>query len=154
MRILDENGNVITDVDYDKGYLKPDTIVTHHDAVEGSAGKSHIEVLHEYPNGGKDVITVWDEEPIKAKEAYDETENIERYVLYTDDELKEREVQKKADEEAQRQAELIPTNEDLSEATIDLATGVSDNEAALAELGEYITSLEQRIADLEAKNNG
>lgn len=146
MRILDNNDNEITNPDLDKGHLEIEKIVIkHHDAVQQSSGKSHIEVVKEYSNGGKDVRTVWDEEPTEAKDAWDETEQIQRYVLYTEDELKERAEQ----EEAERQAELIPTNEDLSEASLDLASNVADNESAIAELGEYIALLEERIAKLE-----
>lgn len=88
MRILDKDNNEITSPDLEKGYLKIETIVIkHHDAVEAKQGKSHIEVVKEYDNGGKDVITVWDERPTEAKAAYDETEEIQRYILYSSDEL-------------------------------------------------------------------
>ena len=88
MRILDKDNNEIKSPDLEKGYLKTETIVIkHHDAVEAKQGKSHIEVVKEYDNGGKDVITVWDEKPTEAKAAYDETEEIQRYILYSADEL-------------------------------------------------------------------
>lgn len=87
MRILDKNNNEITNPDLEKGYLKIDTIIINHDAVEAKQGKSHIEVVKEYGNGGKDVITVWDEKPTEAKAAYDETEEIQRYIPYSADEL-------------------------------------------------------------------
>ena len=88
MRILDKDNNEITSPDLEKGYLKAETIVIkHHDAVEAKQGKSHIEVVKEYDNGGKDVITVWDEKPTEAKAAYDETEEIQRYILYSAEEL-------------------------------------------------------------------
>lgn len=88
MRILDKDNNEITSPDIEKGYLKTETIVIkHHDAVEAKQGKSHIEVVKEYGNGGKDVITVWDEKPEEAKEAWDETEEIKRYIPYSSDEL-------------------------------------------------------------------
>lgn len=88
MRILDKNNNAITSPDLEKGYLTYETIVIkHHEAVEATNGKYHIEVLKEYDNGGKDVITVWDEEPTEAKSAYDETEEIQRYHEYTEYEL-------------------------------------------------------------------
>lgn len=146
MRILDADNNEITSPDLDKGHLEIEEIVIkHHDAVPASAGKSHIEVLKEYSNGGKDVATIWDEKPVEAKPAWDETEQIQRYVLYTDDELKERAEQA----EDERQASLIPTNDDLTEASLDLASNIADNESVIAELGEYIASLEERIAKLE-----
>ena len=88
MRILDKDNSEITSPDLEKGYLKAETIVIkHHDAVESTPGKSHIEVVKEYDNGGKDVITVWDEKPTEAKEAWDETEEIQRYIPYSSDEL-------------------------------------------------------------------
>lgn len=88
MRILDKDNNEITSPDLEKGHLKAETIVIkHHDAVGAKQGKSHIEVVKEYGNGGKDVITVWDEKPTEAKEAWDETEEINRYILYSSDEL-------------------------------------------------------------------
>ena len=88
MRILDENNNEVTNVDLEKGHLRTETIVTvHHDAVEARPGRSHIEVVKEYSNGGKDVITVWDEEPVEAEEAWDETEDIQRYIPYSSEEL-------------------------------------------------------------------
>ena len=88
MRILDKDNNEVTIPNLEKGYLKDETIVIrHHDAVEAKQGKSHIEVVKEYDNGGKDVITVWDEKPTEAEEAWDETEDIQRYIPYTADEL-------------------------------------------------------------------
>lgn len=88
MRVLDKDDNEITSPDLEKGYLTSETIViAHHEAVEAKPGKSHVEVIKEYDNGGKDVITVWDERPTEAKAAYDETEEIQRYHEYTEDEL-------------------------------------------------------------------
>lgn len=105
MRILDENGKELTTYDSEKGYLTEEKLViAHHDAVEAKAGRSHIEVVREYENGGKDVVTVWDEEPTEAKEAYDETEEIQRYHAYTEDELAE--MAKAKEESENRQKKL------------------------------------------------
>lgn len=147
MKILNEKDKEIqqSDVDIEKGYLKSDTITRHVEAVDGREGKSHIEVVHEYPNGGRDVTTVWDTPPVKAVPAHDETEQIQRYVLYTDAELAERRAQK----EAQEKAELTPTNSDLSDAMVDLAQSVSDNGDGLADLGALVSELETRISNLE-----
>ena len=88
MRILDKNNIEITNPDLTKGYLKDETvIIRHHDAIEAKPGKSHIEIVKTYSNGGKDVVTVWDEKPTEAKEAYDETEDIQRYIPYSNEEL-------------------------------------------------------------------
>jgi hypothetical protein len=146
MRILDKNNNEIQNPDLEKGYLTIDTIViAHHEATEASPGKSHIEVLREYPNGGRDVVTVWDEKPVEAKAAYDEKETIQRYIPYTADELAEQQKQ----EEEQKKAELTPTNSDLSDAMVDLAQSVSDNGDGLADLGALVSELETRISNLE-----
>lgn len=105
MRILDKDNNEITSPDLEKGYLKIETIVIkHHEAVEASRGKSHIEVVKEYDNGGKDVITVWDEKPIKAKDAYDETEEIQRYIPYSADELEK--IAKEKEETENKESKL------------------------------------------------
>ena len=88
MRILDKNNAEVLNPDLNKGYLQNETIVIkHHDAIKATSGKSHIEVVKEYDNGGKDVITVWDEKPTEAKEAWDETEEIKRYIPYSAEEL-------------------------------------------------------------------
>jgi hypothetical protein len=90
MRILDKDNNEIQNPDYDKGYLTNETIVIkHHDAIEANPGKSHLEVIKEYDNGGKDVVEVWDEKPTEAKDAWDETEQIYRYTLYTAEQLEQ-----------------------------------------------------------------
>ena len=105
MRILDKDNNEITSPDLEKGYLNAETIVIkHHDAVEAKQGKSHIEVVKEYSNGGKDVITVWDEKPTEAKEAWDETEEIQRYISYSAEELAK--IEKAKEETKNKEAKL------------------------------------------------
>lgn len=151
MRILDQNDKDITasTIDLTKGHLEIETIVTaHHDAVEASPGKSHIEVLRKYPNGGRDVVTVWDEEPVEAKDAWDEKETIQRYIPYTADELAE---QKKQEEE-QRKAELTPTNSDLSDGAVELAQGLSDISDGVTDLADIVAKLDERLSKLEGSN--
>lgn len=105
MRILDKDNNEITNPDLEKGHLEIETIVIkHHDAVEAKQGKSHIEVVKEYDNGGKDVITVWDEKPAEAKEAWDETEEIQRYIPYSAEELEK--IAKEKEEAENKEAKL------------------------------------------------
>lgn len=117
-RILDRNGNELKpeDINMDAGKLVSETITIHHDAVEGVEEVSHVEVLKEYYkydlNGdpvldeaghkvvfGKDVRTVIDIPGVEAKAAYDEREEIQRYIPYTAEEL-----QKIAKEKADAQA--------------------------------------------------
>lgn len=107
MRTVDVNDKEVKNPDLEKGYLTTETIViAHHDAVEAKAGRSHIEVVREYENGGKDVVTVWDEEPTEAKAAYDETEEIQRYHAYTEDELAK--MAKAKEESENRKKKLEP----------------------------------------------
>lgn len=117
-RILDANGNELQpkDIDYNKGKLVFETITVHHDAVEGVKEVSHVEVLKEYyetgPDGapvldtdghkivfGKDVKTVIDVPGVEAKAAWDEQEEIQRYVPYTSEEL-DKIAKEKADDQA------------------------------------------------------
>ena len=105
-RILDAHGDELKleDIDLNAGKLVDETITVHHDAVEGVEEVSHVEVLKEYyetgPDGepvldedghkivfGKDVKTIIDVPGVEAKPAYDEQEEIQRYIPYTAEEL-------------------------------------------------------------------
>lgn len=120
MKIIDSNGNPIEAPDLTKGYLKPETQTIHHDAVAGVEEVSHYETIREYPNGGKDVKKVVDVKAVSAQEAYDEEVEVQRYVLYTAEELA---AQEKARKEAEEKAQL-PTAEErlaaLEAAMLDL----------------------------------
>lgn len=117
-RILDTHGNELKleDIDLNAGKLVDETITVHHDAVEGVEEVSHVEVLKEYyetgPDGtpvldedghkivfGKDVKTIIDVPGVEAKEAWDEQEEIQRYIPYTAEEL-DKIAKEKADAQA------------------------------------------------------
>jgi hypothetical protein len=107
MRIFDEKNVEILEenVDFDLGYLEEDKMfVQHHDAVAAVDEVYHYETIAEYPNGGKDVKKVIDVEAVEAKEAWDEYEDILRYIAYTEEEIAEREAAEK--EAAEKQARL------------------------------------------------
>ena len=110
MRILDENNIELTkeQINLELGYLRPESIISiHHEAVEEVKEVGQYEVIAEYPNGGKDVAWIIDVPGTKAKEAWDECEDIQRYVLYTEEELAARDAEKKAkEEEAMLNAQL------------------------------------------------
>ena len=90
MRTFDENNQELQNPDLEKGYLKEDSLfIMHHDAVEAVEEQGHWEVEREYPNGGKDVRWIIDVEGVEAAEAWDEYEDIYRYILYTPEELAE-----------------------------------------------------------------
>lgn len=92
MRIFDQNGIELNelDIDNEKGRLTPERIfVKHHDAIEAVEEQGHWDVIAEYPNGGKDVKWVVDVEAVAPVEAYDEYEDILRYIPYTEEELED-----------------------------------------------------------------
>ncbi len=107
MRIIDEYGAEIWQPNLEEGYLKEDRMfIAHHDAVEFLAEQGHFEVIAEYPNGGKDVEWVVDVPGREAKEAWDEYEDILRYVRFTAEELEEIRRQKAEPTPEERIAEL------------------------------------------------
>lgn len=90
MRVVDKDNNTLDPdkLDLHKGYLKDDKIfVKHHDAQEKVEEVSHYETVRVYPNGGKDVEKVIDTPGQEAKDAYDEYEDVQRYIEYTQAEL-------------------------------------------------------------------
>ena len=138
MKIIDSNGVEIASPDLTKGYLKPETQTVHHDAVAGVEEGSHYET-ETLPDGtpaiyydadgrekGRDVRKVVDVPGVIAQKAYDEEVEVQRYVLYTAEELvAQAEAKKKAEEaaaaEAKKKAELetVPGRMDALEAAND-----------------------------------
>ena len=104
MKIIDSNGVEIANPDLTLGYLKPETQTIHHDTVAGVEEVSHYETICEYPNGGKDVKKIVDVKSVPAQDAYDEKVEVQRYVLYTAEELA---AQEKAHREAQQRQEAL-----------------------------------------------
>lgn len=111
MRIIGSNDVEIANPDLTLGYLKTETQTIHHDAVAGVEEVSHYETIAEYPNGGKDVRKVVDVPGVEVKDAYDEEVEVQRYVLYTAEELAE---QAAAREKAEQQAKLPNTETRLA----------------------------------------
>ena len=88
MRILDENGALLTNPDLGLGHLvEEQLLLEHHPKVEAIPEQWHYETVAEYPNGGKDIAKVVDVPGVEEKEAWDEYETILRYVPYTEEEL-------------------------------------------------------------------
>lgn len=112
MKIIDEKGvELVTAPDLSLGWLEDTTQTIHHDAVEGVAEQFHYETIAEYPNGGKDVQKVVDVPGVEARDAYDETVEVQVYHPYTAEELAQQEANRKKAEEkaaeaARKQAEL------------------------------------------------
>lgn len=138
MKIIDSNGVEITNPDLTKGYLKPETQTVHHDAVAGVEEVSHYET-ETLPDGtpaiyydadgrekGRDVRKVVDVPGVDPQPAWDEEVPVQRYILYTAEELDaQAEAKKKAEEaaaaEAKKKAELeaVPGRMDALEAAND-----------------------------------
>lgn len=135
MKIIDSNGNPIEAPDLTKGYLKQETQTVHHDAVAGVEEVSHYET-ETLPDGtpaiyydadgrekGRDVRKVVDVPGVDPQPAWDEEVPVQRYILYTAEELAaQAEAKKKAEEaaaaEAKKKAELeaVPGRMDALEA--------------------------------------
>ena len=134
MKIIDSSGVEIASPDLTKGYLIQETQTVRHDAVEGVEEVSHYETIREYPNGGKDVKKVVDVKAVPAQDAYDEEVEVQRYILYTAEELAaQADAKKKAEEvaaaEAKKKAELeaVPGLMDaLEAANVDLVLMMAD----------------------------
>ena len=83
MRILDENGNELFDVDTASGYgTQEEIFIAHHDAVDGVDEVGHYEVARVYENGGRDVQWVVDVPGVEPQPAWDEYESIIRWHYY------------------------------------------------------------------------
>lgn len=93
MRIFDETKTrELTDFDLAKGYLKYDKLfIAHHDETKARKEQGHYETITEYPNGGKDVKWIIDVPAVEAKDPYDEYEDIQIYVPYSEEEIANRE---------------------------------------------------------------
>ena len=112
MKIYNESKTEILETyDVEKGYLRADKIFKeHHEAVPEvpaitvqakaaaitanggkveNIGDKYYEVVAEFPNGGKTVREIVETPAIPEKEAYDEYEDIQVYVPYTEEELHE-----------------------------------------------------------------
>lgn len=125
MRILDQNNNTVLEVDNTKGYLKSERmLVKHHDAVEAVKARGHYEVVKEYPNGGKEVAWIVDVPGVAASEAWDEYEDILRFIPYTDLEL--------------AQIRIVELKEQLQKTDY-MILKVVEGAATLAEIAETVT---------------
>ena len=115
MKIIDENGAALENPDLTLGWLRDETEAMEHPAQAGVPELSHYETVAEYPNGGKDVRKIIDREGIPARDAWTEQVPIQRYILYTAEELA-------AQEEARKKQEAkdkLPERVDALEAAND-----------------------------------
>ena len=138
MKVIDETGALLTaEPDLEAGYLVDVVETIHHDAVAGVEEVSHYE-YKTYPNGGKDRWKVVDVPAVPAKEAYDEEVEVQRYVLYTAEELAQRKAEKEKADARQKALDALPeTLATLQAAQTDTDSLMVDQEyrLTLLELG-------------------
>ena len=92
MRILDTKNIEIQNPDLKLGYLKEDRVLfKHHNAVEEIKEEFHYEIEKEYENGGQDLKRIIDKKGQDRVEAWDEYEDVLRYILYDEMELLKKE---------------------------------------------------------------
>lgn len=152
MRILDVNDHEVVDPDLTKGYLQTETLIlAHHDAVEESPAE--YETVEIEPGlMERKVIKPW----TPGKGAWDETEQIQRYIEYTAEELKEQEEQKrreeeenkKAEEEAEKQAALQAAINALPQRVEDIEEGVAEVGVMAADAATSIDELMEAVAEI------
>ena len=109
MRIIDGAGLEIESPDESLGRLVADRLlIAHHEA---EPERRRVEVfdydnpVYVAPNGGKIVNTIVEREYSPPKDAWDEYEDVLRYVPYTPDELAAMEAERIAQEQARKEAE-------------------------------------------------
>ena len=139
MKIIDENGAALENPDLTQGWLHDETEAVEHPAQEGVPELSHYETVAEYPNGGKDVRKIIDREGVPARDAWTEQIPIQRYILYTAEELAEQEAERK--KQAEREA--------LPETVKALQAALADADALNLDQDYRLTLLELGVTDDE-----
>ena len=127
MKIIDENGAALENPDLTLGWLRDETEAAEHPAQAGVPELSHYETVAEYPNGGKDVRKIIDREGVPAQDAWTEQVPIQRYILYTAEELSAQEEERKKAEEREKLPERVDAletaNDDIILMMADLIGG-------------------------------
>ena len=139
MKIIDENGAILENPDLTLGWLRDETEAVEHPAQAGVPELSHYETVAEYPNGGKDVRKIIDREGVPARDAWTEQIPIQRYILYTAEELA-------AKEEERKKAEA---REMLPETVAALQAALADADALNLDQDYRLTLLELGVTDDE-----
>ena len=127
MKIIDENGAALENPDLTLGWLRDETEAVEHPAQAGVPELSHYETVAEYPNGGKDVRKIIDREGVPARDAWTEQIPIQRYILYTAEELAAKEEERKKAEALEKLPERVDAletaNDDIILMMADLIGG-------------------------------
>ena len=119
MKIIDDKtGLEIQNPDLTQGWLRSETEAVEHPAQEGVPELSHYETVAEYPSGGKDVRKVIDREGVPAQDAWTEQVPIQRYILYTAEELAAKEEERKKAEAREKLPERVDALETANDDII------------------------------------
>lgn len=125
MKIIDENGAALENPDLTLGWLRDETEAVEHPAQAGVPELSHYETVAEYPNGGKDVRKIIDREGVPARDAWTEQVPIQRYILYTAEELAAQEEERKKAEAREKLPETVAAlqkeNEMLKQCLLEMS---------------------------------
>lgn len=146
MKIIDENGveRKPGEVDLTLGRLVNDVETVYHEAVEAVAKKNHYITTKTYQNGSSEVEEIIDVAPVAARPAWEETVAIQRYVLYTAEELAEQEAARerrtKMEQMPDTVAQLQAENARLKEKLAAQESSMTDLQLALCSLYEAAES--------------
>lgn len=152
MKIIDKNGVELTvDPDLALGRLVDDVEIVRHEATPAVEKVSHWVTTRTYPNGSRDVEEVVDVEPVAAKEAWDETVPIQRYIKYTQDELDEQERQREHETQMAQMPETVEQikaeNKTLRESLAAMESAQADTDALNVDQAYRLTLLELGITE-------
>lgn len=155
MRIFNKDKTIeLQEYDLALGSLiESQLFIKHHEAVEAVKGEFHYETVAEYPSGGKEVKKVWDIEPVEAREAYDEYEDILIYIPYSKKQLAETEIATLKDKLAETDyqsirdmASILLVNTGASaESLKDVISRFAANEKRRQEWRDRINELELEV---------
>lgn len=129
MKIIDENGVELTEApDLTLGRLVDDVEIVHHEATAAVKKVCHYVTTKTYPNGSAEVEEVVDVAPVAAKDAWDETVPIQRYIKYTQDELDEQTRQQEHETKMAQMPETVAAlqkeNEMLKQCLLEMSETV------------------------------
>lgn len=150
-KYVDEQGNVLADVDLEKGSTAAGKLfVQHHDAVQAQEAVYEDVLIETYENGGELYNHVLKTPAVEGVDAWDEYEDVLIYTPYTDEELaqqqKEKEEQEAAQKKAQEEAKEAAKKQEAREQFLDSAPErVTKLESSQLDTDEAITSLYEAL---------
>lgn len=168
---FDEQWNMVEDPDTDKGEVTYESVAVECRYVIDQEEQGHYEVVHEYPNGGKDVEwkvdkpevggwkyyregSEWGECPTTVPDDWPHDDvtmhiSVARWREYTAEELAE--IAKKnaeAEKQLQESKDKVDMINALPDAVADLSEQVSSNATSNTELADALADLSMVVSNL------